>query len=295
MKHLLFILTVHFGFVTYSQDTLLSTIDAAEFPPPQTIAKKDTMLSSLYKKIEALENSLKKRETDLIANLVDTLSKLPLVLNQIQLDEIQNNKKEIDDLKNQLNAANTAKQAAQSTLTTKESALKTAEQKVSDNEKAYTKSWEDLCKTLLSTEKHLSNDVYKLIVKNIKQQSIKSELDSFVMYSSILLNASAFLNQGTGDFNKIYPSLKLMVLNKNFTQQIKMQQELLNMFQLFIFFAQTLDDKLDVIKADQDKNSRKIELENWKHYKTASVFPFLKKKIEENFNSHKPLNLVYLP
>ena len=62
------------------------------------------------------------------------------------------------------------------------------------------------------------------------------------------------------------------------------------MFDLFLIIADGLVDKLNVIKESNTKSLRTDELQNWRYYKLAINFPYLKDLVQKNFEKHTPLN-----
>ena len=258
---------------------------------PQT----DTVL---LKKLIEIQDMLSGLESKLKKSIVDSIKLLPNLINtelQNQIDAIikenninkniiQNNesdkkKYELEKNNNQINSESQKSQIQELTTNIQELKINSS------------KEWSSYVEKLLQSEKFISDDLASSLRNHISTPSLQSKLDTFLINSKIIKASEEFLYEGKGSFNLIYPNLKNGISNSKFTAQIKAKKEMLNMYSLFIIYADALINKLESIKASKNVDTRTDELTNWKFYQFAILFPFLKDNITKNYKIHTPLNI----
>ncbi len=248
-------------------------------------------LIEIQKMLSGLEIKLKK-------SIIDSIKLLPNLINtelQNQIDAIikenntnktiiQNN--EIDKNKYELEIKNNQKNDDLQNSKIQELTKNNEELKINSS-----KDLNTYVEKFLQSEKFISDDLASNLRNHISTPSLQSKLDTFLINAKIIKASEEFLYEGKGNFNLIYPNLKNGISNSKFKAQIKAQKEMLNMYSLFIIYADALINKLETIKASKNVETRTDELTNWKFYQFAILFPYLKENITKNYKIHTPLNI----
>jgi len=298
MKTIIFILILSsIPVVDFSQDNEIASIDIIrDFQESQG---KTPKTDSVLLKLKEISKELEILKKSLIQQVIDSVSKLPNLVNANMQQQITDLNAQILDLNTKLIAANQSNQKATADYTQ----LKT------DSEKAYAKlneekieieknlslqnssktaEWDLYINNYLKTEKFLSDKDAETMKKQVPKYS--AEIDSFLVNSKILEAMESFLYKGVGNFDELYKKYKTPINNTKFKRQFEYQNSLKEINSLFIQYSNELNSFLNKIdKLSQDV--RKIELENWKQTKYVSFFPYLKSIIEKNYRNKTPLGI----
>ena len=243
------------------------------------------------KKLRELELMILKLEKSLKDSLTASMTKLPSMVNQQQLDAIKSltlqNEALIQEKKN-LEIEKARLMSEKNTLSAdkiKAEGEKNAALAVKSSE------WESYISNYLKKEKFISDDLYNKLKSQISSNNVlKNDLDVFQIQSKRLAAAEDFLYAGKGDFKTVYTNFKMTIDASKYPEQASSQKEFKAMFDLFLIIADGLADKLNVIKESNTESLRTDELQNWRYYKLAINFPYLKDLIQRNFVKHTPLN-----
>ena len=289
------------------------------FKENETVKSKKDSTAEL-KKLQAIEQLIKNLEQQLKDSLTKTLKNLPSMVFQEQLDAIKSLKSQNDaliqeklkletemtsliiyknsaeaNLNNQKNGAD-AKLTAQKNEYENEITKLNREKAKAESDKntllAYKSSeWEAYAKIYLKNEKFISTDLFnKLKVQISSNAMLISDLETFKIQSKRLAAAEDFLYVGKGDLKTVQTDFKNIIDASKYPEQANSQKELQAMFDLFLVLTKEFNAMLGPIK-DVSESIRKSEIDNWRYYRIAVNFPYLKAKMQENYSKHKPIEL----
>jgi hypothetical protein len=267
---------------------------------------KDTIL---LKKLQVIEDMIKKLELSLKDSLKNTLKNLPSMVNQEHINEVTRLTQERDALiqskisleteKNKIIAehylaeskVNTDKAALQNKISSLEAENRKIESENMSILSKKTSEWEVYTTSYIKNEKLISDDLFsKLKLQISKKFLLQNELETFQIQSKRLSAAEDFLFLGKGDFKLVYSNFKNVIDASKYPEQAKAQKELQSMFDLFLILAFELNSQINVIKNSTNVSLRTDELNSMIYYSIIINFPYLKELIQKNYNKHTPLN-----
>jgi hypothetical protein len=267
--------------------------------------KKDTVWLKL-KEIEDLVRNLELRLKD---SLTKTLKGLPSMVNEEQQARInsltiQNEKliQQKENLEKEKAYLITEKNSADAKLNSQKNEFENEITKLNkEKTKAETdknsvllnksSEWEAYAKIYLKNEKFISADLLnKMKVQISSNATLTSDLETFQIQSKRLAVAEDFLYVGKGDLKTVHTDFKNIIDATKYPEQANAQKELQAMFDLFFVLAKEFNAMLGPIK-DVSESIRKSEIDNWRYFRIAVNFPYLKAVMQKNYKSHSPIEL----
>jgi hypothetical protein len=275
-------------------------IELTKNPSPEEITgKKPTTDTVLLKKMDNILKEVEILKKSIIQQVIDSVSKLPNLVNANMQQQITDLNAQILDLNTKLNAANQSAQKATADYTqlktdSEKAYEKLKEEKVEIDKKlslqnsSKTAEWDLYISNYLKTEKYLSDKDAETMKKQVPKYS--TEIDSFLVNAKILGELETFLYSGTGNFDVIYKKFKRPIDKSKFENQRKHQESLKISCTMFIIFCNEFQEVYKGIIGTSPK-MRNEEFSNWNLVSYAELFPYLKKAIEQNKIKETPLGI----
>lgn len=277
--------------------------------------KKDT----IWLKLKEIEDLVRNLELRLKDSLTKTLKGLPSMVNDEQqarinslngqIEILTQQKRSLEDEKaNLINEKKGAdakltnqKNEFESKITSLEKEKMNAERDKNTVIATNLSQWETYVKSYLKNEKFISTDLFnKMKVQISSNPMLISDLETFQSQSKRLAAAEDFLY----DFKEknvpeslllshlktVQTDFKNIIDAMKYPEQANTQKELQVMFDLFFVLAKEFNAMLGPIE-DVSESIRKSEIDNWRYYKIAVKFPYLKVVMQKNYKSHLPIEL----